>query len=68
MRSRFGSCFERLPLEKKGANSKFMLEFESAKRDFGTSQYARTYRFHLKMNAQDSDWYDSDDDEVLLTT
>ena len=46
-----------------------MTQFESAKRDFGVSQYSRTYRFHLKLpGVADSDWYDPDDDEVLLTT
>ncbi|KAK3369988.1 hypothetical protein B0H63DRAFT_514209 [Podospora didyma] len=68
MRSRFGDAFDCLPPHKTGATSEFMGKFESAKRDFGTSQYSRTYRFHLKMKVENSDYYDSVDDEVLLTS
>jgi hypothetical protein len=68
MRSRFGMAFTSLPLAKKGAGSNLMKQFESAKRDFGSAEYAKTYRFHLKMNAEDSRYFDADDDEVLITT
>jgi len=69
MCNRFGSTFTGLKREKTGPGSSFMSHFESAKRDFGCSEYSKTYRLHLKMpKAKDSEYYDTEDDEVLLTT
>jgi hypothetical protein len=68
MKKRFGAAFDTIPLSKKGASSKFMMEFETQKRNFGSSKYAKTYRMHLKMKAPESKWFDADDEEVLLTS
>jgi hypothetical protein len=42
--------------------------FEVAKRDFGTTERSRTYRFSLKMKVDSSCYYDDEDDEVLIST
>ena len=68
MRSRFGQQFEKVPSIKRGANSKFMLEFEAAKRDFGTFENGLKMEFHLKMDVTGSDYYDEDDQAISLTT
>jgi hypothetical protein len=68
MRSRFGEAFSNLPRGKKSAGSKFMNQFESAKREFGDSQCSKTYRFNLKMAVRGSSYYDDDDDEHLFST
>lgn len=68
LEKRFGRAFVDLPLKRKGMGSRLMRDFEGAKRDFGFSDTSKTYRFHLPMEGvQDSNWYDEDDEEVLLT-
>lgn len=69
MTSRFGSAFTDLPYEMKSGNSSFMLQFESAKRDFGVSKVAsRKYRFALNLGISQSEWYDAKRAEVIITT
>lgn len=68
MEERFGSAFSSLPYEKKGGGAKFMNQFESAKRDFGVSKRSRKYRLDLRLKVPDSQWYDGDDNEVIITT
>jgi len=68
MRQRFGAAFQSVPLESRGMNSRFMNDFESAKRDFGSARHSMTYRLHLKMKAPNSRWFEKEDDEVLFTT
>ncbi|KAF4946662.1 hypothetical protein FGADI_11010 [Fusarium gaditjirri] len=68
MEERFGSAFSSLPSEKKGGGTKFMNQFESAKRNFGVSKRARKYRLDLRLKAPDSEWYDGDYNEVIITT
>ncbi|KAF5965228.1 Hsp70 chaperone protein [Fusarium bulbicola] len=68
MVDRFGSAFSSLPYEKRGAGTKFMNQFESAKRDFGLSKRSRKYRLDLRLQVPNSQWYDGDDNEVIITT
>ncbi|KAF3770180.1 actin-like ATPase domain-containing protein, partial [Cryphonectria parasitica EP155] len=67
MRKRFGGVFEKVPEEKRGVTSKFMKDFEAAKKDFGVSDHPRNTRLNLKMQAKASEHYDDDDNEVILT-
>ncbi|KXJ86326.1 hypothetical protein Micbo1qcDRAFT_209258 [Microdochium bolleyi] len=68
VQERFGAAFSKLPPAKKGANSKFMAEFESRKRAFGSLDHDRTYGFFLKMDVEDSQYYEEDECEVLLSS
>lgn len=68
MRERFGPAFDRVPEEKRSVSSKFMKDFEAAKRDYGVSEYPRNSRLNLKINGVEGyDYYDDEDNEVLLT-
>ncbi|TPX16453.1 uncharacterized protein E0L32_003747 [Thyridium curvatum] len=68
MQRRFGEAFQKLPEKKRGINSKFMAEFESAKRDFNDPRIPRTHRLHLKMDVGNCRYYDAEDEEVLLSS
>jgi len=67
---KFGSKFEDgVKFEKKGPGSKFMKEFESAKRDFGHSNDpAQEFEVSLVIpGASDSRYYDTDESLVKIS-
>lgn len=68
MDTRFGAAFRDVPLQKRNVSSRFMADFESAKRDFSDPQLSRTHRLRLKMKVDGSEYYDDEDDEVKLKT
>lgn len=73
MQRRFGTAFTSLGPEKTGPGSRFMTEFEMAMSDFSpANSRRRVLRFHLRMRELPSwdpsiwEYYDEDDEEVLL--
>ncbi|KAH8650615.1 Hsp70 family protein-like protein [Tricladium varicosporioides] len=66
---RFGEPFDTLPFSKKGPGSKFMLSFETAKRDFGRNDDDDDIRevTDLKLDIPDSEFYDEEEQVVKLT-
>lgn len=68
MEERFGPLFTSLSYQKTGVGSKFMTQFESIKRDFGFSKRSRQYLLDLNLGCEDSQWYRSDENEVVITT
>jgi len=68
MQQRFGAAFTNVAFGRKGANSKFMNEFEFRKRAFGAlnPNHDIAYRLTLVFNPKRSEFYDEDTYEVLL--
>jgi molecular chaperone DnaK (HSP70) len=65
----FGGSFDNLKFEKKGPGSRFMKAFESAKKDFGTSDdLDQVYELDLVMNGVgQSDYYNDEESVVTIT-
>jgi len=62
MSKKFGPAFDNLPYEKTGPGSRFMKEFESHKRDFGSASLYEDYEVTLIIpGAQDSVNYEGDE-------
>jgi hypothetical protein len=61
--------FDTLPFSKKGPGSKFMISFETAKRDFGRNDDDDDIRelTDLKLDIPDSEFYDEEEQLVKLT-
>lgn len=67
MKQKFGAAFESLAYEKKGPGSRFMKDFESRKRDFGSSLLADSCEVMLPMsNVPESTFYDPDESSVII--
>jgi hypothetical protein len=66
---RFGAPFDTLPFSKKGPGSKFMISFETVKRDFGRNDDDDDIRelTDLKLDIPDSEFYDEEEQVVKLT-
>lgn len=66
---RFGAPFDNLPFSKKGPGSKFMISFETHKRDFGRHDDDDGIRElnDLKLDIPDSEFYDEEEQVVKLT-
>lgn len=70
MSSEFGRAFDNdVKFEKKGPGSKFMKEFESAKRDFGRScDHDQEFECSLHIpGARDSQYYEADESLVKIS-
>lgn len=69
MSQTFGKAFDDLKFDKKGPGSRFMIEFEGHKKDFGSStDLNKVYEINLVMpQAEESANYDSDECVVKLT-
>jgi hypothetical protein len=70
---RFGAPFDSLPFSKKGPGSKFMISFETVKRDFGRNDDDHDDDdgirevTDLKLDIPDSEFYDEEEQTVKLT-
>ena len=70
MSKKFGRSFDNdVKFEKKGPGSKFMREFESAKRDFGhSSDQDQEFECSLHIpGARESQYYDADESLVKIS-
>lgn len=67
MTDRFGEAYTSISETHRGPGSKFMAEFESAKKDFGAGGNDFEDRVALTMDSPKSEYYDSDDRSVILT-
>ncbi|KAH8730358.1 hypothetical protein GQ44DRAFT_768145 [Phaeosphaeriaceae sp. PMI808] len=69
MSKTFGKSFDNLRFEKIGPSSRFMQDFENAKRDFGTSMNVDgNYEISLVMSGvPNSSFYDTEECTVILT-
>ncbi|CAG8261106.1 unnamed protein product [Penicillium salamii] len=69
MSKKFGKAFDSMNADKKRPGSRFMKEFESHKRDFGSSSDPKK-RLEIELvipGAKDSDIYEVDNSVVILT-
>ncbi|KAE9990671.1 hypothetical protein EG327_001066 [Venturia inaequalis] len=67
MSATFGTAFDGLPAKKRAPGSKFMLEFERAKFEFG---YSNDTRFEVSLNmpkAESSEYYDDEESMITFT-
>ncbi|KAG4415113.1 hypothetical protein IFR04_011750 [Cadophora malorum] len=65
---RFGSAFDEVSDAQKGPGSQFMTCFEMVKRDFGRNEEQDTVELSpLRLNTEDSSWYDEEERMVFLT-
>ena len=68
---RYGDAFSSLPISKRGPGSRFMDEFEGAKKDFGSAGPRTTSLRLIMKNIKKGDWncvqYDPEDGEVEIT-
>lgn len=68
MSRRFGEAYDSIEMRRKGPGSRFMNAFESAKRSFGApGEYRDQELGPLRMEVEDSDWYDAEEGMVRLT-
>jgi hypothetical protein len=68
MIQKFGNAYKLLPLKKRGLGSRFMEEFESAKRNFGTEGDERPFEIGpIDMELPYSPIYDDDEQLVKLS-
>ncbi|KAH6672241.1 Hsp70 family protein-like protein [Halenospora varia] len=65
---RFGAAFENVPWTQKGPGSRLMTCFEMIKRDFGLNEDEDPVELNpLKMDIEDSEYYDCEENIVTLT-
>ena len=67
MTDRFGEAYTSISETHRGPGSKFMADFESVKKDFGAGGNDCEDRIGLKMDAPDSEYYDSAQRDVILS-
>jgi hypothetical protein len=68
MTDRFGEAYTSISGTQRGPGSKFMADFESVKKDFGArGNDDFRDRIGLKMDAPNSEYYDSAQRDVILT-
>lgn len=68
---RYGSSFTSLPISKRGPGSRFMSEFESAKKDFGSAGPRNANLRLIMKDIEKGDWnctqYDPEECELEIT-
>ena len=68
---RYGDAFQSLPISKRGPGSRFMSDFEAAKKDFGSAGPRTTSLRLIMKDIKAGDWncvqYDPEDGEVEFT-
>jgi hypothetical protein len=68
MSERFGSSFDNLDPSKRGPGSRFMLSFETIKKDFGSSDNERPKDIGpIRLNSSNPAHYDEDELMVKLS-
>ncbi|KAF5861274.1 hypothetical protein ETB97_000466 [Aspergillus alliaceus] len=65
MSDRFGDAFNNLPMRRKSPGSEFMKQFETIKRDFGSSDESTTFELPLNMTVSDPDPKHFDNEERM---
>ncbi|KAE8396111.1 hypothetical protein BDV23DRAFT_144350 [Aspergillus alliaceus] len=66
MSDRFGDAFNNLPMRRKSPGSEFMKQFETIKRDFGSSDESTTFELPLNMTVSDPDPKHFDNEERMV--
>jgi molecular chaperone DnaK (HSP70) len=68
MSNTFGEAFENVPFDRKGPGSKFMREFETSKKEFGSGGEGDDYEVTLPMQGlDDHENYESDTSTVIIS-
>jgi hypothetical protein len=68
MSRRFGKSFDDLPFSQKGPGSRFMTEFETQKKSFGSSDDRENCQIGpIRLDVPGSKYFDEDDRSVVLT-
>ncbi|KAE8370730.1 actin-like ATPase domain-containing protein [Aspergillus caelatus] len=66
MSDRFGDAFNNLPMKRKSPGSEFMKQFETVKRDFGSSDELTTFELPLNMTVSNADPEHFDEEERIV--